>query len=100
MAAARKGQRDVVKVLLENEADVSLVSFEVHITHYCVCTSMHVPPFSQTSRTALQEAIENDHQHIVPLLMKATKEAKEKVLRVACCMYLFRTRCSSESALV
>ena len=33
----------------------------------------------QTSRTALQEAIDNDHKEIVPLLIEATKKAKEKV---------------------
>ena len=37
MAAARKGQRDVVKVLLANGADVTAVSVEVYtvcIYHY------------------------------------------------------------------
>lgn len=33
----------------------------------------------QSSGTALQEAIDNNHQEIVPLLMTAIKEAKEKV---------------------
>ena len=33
MAASRKGQRDVVKVLLENGADITLVSVEVRINH-------------------------------------------------------------------
>ena len=45
MAAARKGQRDVVKVLLANGADVTAVSVEVYtvcIYHYihCTCTYM------------------------------------------------------------
>ena len=43
-----------------------------------MCLLFPLPP-PQSSRTALQEAIDRDHQEIVPLLMKAMAEAKEKV---------------------
>ena len=55
IAATRKGQRDVVTVLLQHGADVSPVSLD-------------------TSRSALQEAIERGHTGITTMLMKATVE--------------------------
>ena len=55
IAATRKGQRDVVAVLLQHGADVSPVSLD-------------------TSRSALQEAIERGHTGITTMLMKATAE--------------------------
>jgi ankyrin repeat protein len=66
MAASKKGQRDVVKVLLANGADVTIVGV-------------------RTSRTALQEAIDNDHKEIVPLLIEATRKAKEKNQKLFTC---------------
>jgi ankyrin repeat protein len=66
MAAAKKGQRDVVKVLLIHGADVTAVSVKA-------------------SRTALQEAIDSDHQEIVRLLMAASKEAKERSQHLFVC---------------
>ena len=55
IAATRKGQRDVVAVLLQRGADVSPVSLD-------------------TSRSALQEAIERGYTGITTMLMKATAE--------------------------
>ena len=55
IAAARRGEKDVVKVFLQHGADVNAVSHE-------------------TSRTALQGAIEGNHSEIVTLLIEATKE--------------------------
>ena len=53
IAATRKGQRDVVAVLLQHGADVSPVSLDM-------------------SQSALQEAIERGHTGITTMLMKAT----------------------------
>ena len=55
IAATRKGQRDVVAVLLQHGADVSPVSLDM-------------------SRSALQEAIERGFTGITTMLMKATAE--------------------------
>ena len=63
IAATRKGQRDVVAVLLHHGADVSPVSLD-------------------TSRSALQEAIERGFTGITTMLMKATAEVNH--LRVGC----------------
>ena len=52
IAATRKGQRDVITVLLKHGADVSHVSLD-------------------TSRSALQEAIERGYTEITTMLMKA-----------------------------
>ena len=55
IAATRMGQRDVVAVLLQHGADVSPVSLD-------------------TSRSALQEAVERGYTEITTMLMKATTE--------------------------
>ena len=55
IAATRKGQRDVVAVLLQHGADVSPVSLDM-------------------SQSALQEAIERGYTGITTMLMKATAE--------------------------
>ena len=55
IAAARRGKKDVVKVLLQHGADINAVSRD-------------------TSRTALQEAIEGNHTEIITMLVKATAE--------------------------
>ena len=55
IATTRKGQWDVVAVLLQHGADVSPVSLD-------------------TSRSALQEAIERGYTGITTMLMKATAE--------------------------
>ena len=58
IAATRKGQRDVVAVLLQHGADVSPV-----------CLDM--------SQSALQEAIERGYTGITTMLMKATAEVSQ-----------------------
>ena len=53
IAVTKKGQRDVVAVLLQHGADVSPVSLD-------------------TSRSVLQEAVERCYTGITTMLMKAT----------------------------
>ena len=61
IAATRKGQRDVVAVLLQHGADVSPVSLD-------------------TSRSALQEAIERGYTGITTMLMKATEQYIKEII--------------------
>ena len=63
IAATRKGQRDVVALLLQHGANVSPVSLD-------------------TSRSALQEAIERGYTEITTMLMKATAEVSYMYLRI------------------
>ncbi|XP_064390639.1 uncharacterized protein LOC135338431 isoform X3 [Halichondria panicea] len=57
--ACEKGQKEVVKVLLEHKADV-------------------VKPCSKTSKTPLEEAVDREHNELVPILVKALKKVNER----------------------
>ncbi len=67
LAATTKGQRDVVKVLLKHGADPHVMDPE-------------------TSRTALQEAIHQEHEEIKNMLVQAEAKAAEKVSSARVCV--------------